>query len=247
MNTTHDIETAGFASWPCLEEELFLGWHLRFAEGFTKRANSVNAGAHAEVLADAELDLIEAQYHQRHLPTIFRLCSAPAVSGIDSLLAARGYRVVDPSLVMTCPLDSRNRSDAAPDSLAAEEWLEKYHAISGKSKAQQEAHLQLLERMPETRAFVASLHEGQALACGIGVLSQHYLGLFEIATRATHRRQGLASDLCRQLLSWGRGQGAHTAFLQVEANNHGAIRIYENLGFQRCYDYWYRVAGQEGA
>jgi N-acetylglutamate synthase len=244
MKITHDLETAGFASWPCLEEELFLGWHLRFAEGFTKRANSVNAGAHPEELFDAELDQIEARYRQRQLPTIFRLCSASAVSGIDSLLAARGYHFVDPSLVMICPLGSGNPLNAAIETLAAEEWLQKYYAISGKSKSQQDAHLQLLERMPETRALVASLHEGQALACGIGVVTQHYLGLFEIATRPTHRRQGLASDLCRQLLSWGKAHGAHTAFLQVEANNPGAIRIYENLGFHRLYDYWYRVSGQ---
>ena len=48
--------------------------------------------------------------------------------------------------------------------------------------------------------------------------------------------------LCAALLRWGASRGADSAFLQVEAANTPAVRIYEMLGFRRRYHYWYRIA-----
>ncbi len=36
------IEKVSLNSWPALQQILFDGWILRFSEGYTKRANSVN-------------------------------------------------------------------------------------------------------------------------------------------------------------------------------------------------------------
>ena len=240
--TFHDIEAAGLAAWPCFEQESFLGWHLRFAEGFTKRANSVNAGSQAHSLSEEHLEHIECRYTRRGLPTIFRLYSLNQTPTLDDLLGKRGYSRIDPSLVMTSALAPSGANSSPEAALTPEQWLTLYYAISGKSTRHAKPHLRLLQTLPNTTQFAVSSKDGAPVSCGLGVLTHQHLGLFEIATKASYQRQGLASALCRKLMSWGASLGAHTAFLQVEHANLGAIRIYEALGFERSYDYWYRVS-----
>jgi ribosomal protein S18 acetylase RimI-like enzyme len=47
----------------------------------------------------------------------------------------------------------------------------------------------------------------------------------------------------KALLSWGQEGGAESAYLQVMRDNGPAIRLYEKLGFEEIYPYWYRVKG----
>ena len=43
-------------------------------------------------------------------------------------------------------------------------------------------------------------------------------------------------------LHWHAEKGAVASYLQVEADNHPARRIYQRLGFADAYAYHYRVA-----
>jgi N-acetylglutamate synthase len=235
------IETAGFCAWPCFEEEHFKGWRLRFADGFTKRANSANAGPEAQHLLIPDIEKIEWQFQERGIPTVFRLSSLPPRTDIDALLDARGYRSIDRSLVMglSIGLQAPTKSTVRPQ--ATEHWLDTYYEVSGKPVKHRHAHLRLLQAMPEKTFFAVAKDAAIPVCCGIGVISGAYLGLFEIATRTSHQGQGLATQLCQSILAWGGEQGAKYAFLQVEEVNHRAIRIYEKLGFRSLYAYWYRV------
>jgi hypothetical protein len=44
------LESAAWAAWPALAERDHAGWRLRTAQGYTKRANSANAGPDAQAL-----------------------------------------------------------------------------------------------------------------------------------------------------------------------------------------------------
>lgn len=240
----HDeLEAAAFASWPALEpEEMFCGWRLRYANGYTKRANSANCSAAAIALDDAQIAEIEARYRLRGLPPIFRLTSVAVPSQFDRRLAERGYQLVDPSHLMVLPRLDAAASGAGLRTLGAEDWLAAYLQITGSLAQGQDHHLKMLRAIDSPRVLAIEGSGDEPASCGLAVLHGGRLGLFDLATTATRRRQGWATTLCRKLLAWGQAAGARSAYLQVVANNADAISLYEQLGFQRAYRYWYRVA-----
>jgi ribosomal protein S18 acetylase RimI-like enzyme len=43
----------------------------------------------------------------------------------------------------------------------------------------------------------------------------------------------------RALAVWGKARGAEQTYLQVMENNPPALALYERLGFNKLYEYWY--------
>ena len=237
----NSVESAAFAAWPALEEHDLHGWRLRFANGYTKRANSANCTPESIDLSCGQIAEIERLFRERGLPPIFRLTSFSAPHGIDNLLAERGYRFIDLSLVMTMPLAGSveaNSLSAVPD---AEVWLKAFQQVSGLLGPDQAIHLKLLRSIRTPCAFAVDSDGEEPACCGLGVTVQDQLGLFDIVTDPDYRRRGLAKTLCSNLLAWGQRAGARSAFLQVVGSNNVAIRLYESMGFRRAYHYWYRV------
>lgn len=243
------IERAGLASWPALEEERLDGWLLRASQGYTRRTNSANtAGAPAGHL-DADLPLIERFFAQRGLPTTFRLLSTARDEAIDRALDQRGYRrCEDPCSVMVRPLPG-DIHPPSPPSFAllpdAKTWLPEFVRIKNDQGPHQRTHLAILDAIASPTAFAVVKPRGalHPQGCGLGVVAGGHLGLFDIATHPAQRRQGLGKAVCKGLLNWGREQGAHTAYLQVVADNHSAVELYRQLGFEELYRYCYRIRG----
>jgi ribosomal protein S18 acetylase RimI-like enzyme len=53
------------------------------------------------------------------------------------------------------------------------------------------------------------------------------------------RRRGIGRELVSSALRWARLRGARQAWLQVLADNTGAIGLYESMGFRTAYSYAY--------
>jgi len=104
------LEELAFRGWPALEARDSAGWRLRFAGGYTKRANSINAlGPNAET-DPATLLSLERAYRERHQSPVWRL-SPLAPPAMDDILAARGYRTIERSLLQACPLQAGFAAD----------------------------------------------------------------------------------------------------------------------------------------
>nr|CAA6808383.1 MAG: GCN5-related N-acetyltransferase [uncultured Thiotrichaceae bacterium] len=236
------LEQAAFSAWPALESEALGAWLLRFADGYTKRANSANATAIISQLSDQQCEIIESYFRLRQQPPVFRIASFAVDNAIDEKLIQRGYQLNDLSLVMTAAnSEGIVKPDQSVEFLEVEEWLELFQLVSGKIGNGQATHLGMLQSISSPSAFAVIKEAGQPVCCGLAVASNGCVGLFDIATAKSFRQRGLASKLCQTLIHWGERQGAETVYLQVVANNKAAINLYERLGFRRAYEYWYRV------
>ena len=84
--------------------------------------------------------------------------------------------------------------------------------------------------------------DGAAVACGLAVVERELVGLFDIYTSDSHRGAGYGNTMVAGLLDWASQQGAQRAYLQMVEDNAPARALYERLGFEEIYRYWYRIS-----
>jgi hypothetical protein len=237
------IEEAGMNAWPAHQQMLYDGWLLRFADGYTKRANSVNPIYQSMMNLDEKIYSCERIYGQKGLPPVFRLTPL-AQANLDQALAARGYQKFHPTRVLTAPLEALD-PPAVPRTLLRElpleQWMGVFSEISGSLVEKQPAHIEILRNIINP-TFTAALElSGKWVACGLGVLEREWFGLFDIITHPDYRRQGLGTQLIAWMLNWASSQGAQKSYLQVMENNAPALALYAKLGYADTFGYWYRV------
>ncbi len=243
------IEESALNAWPALQHMLFDGWILRFSQGHTKRANSVNPLYESYLDLETKIDACEARYADQGLPPIFRLPSITAPPALDALLAERGYRQESYSLVQSRALGAVPLADGPPGITlrdeSLDEWLAVYCHLRGDSLARHAAHRAILAAIPARCWLVTLEAAGSVVACGVGVIEHDFVGLYDLFTHPARRGQGYATALVAGLLRRARDLGADYAYLQVEAANGPARHLYEHtFGFETLYHYWYRVPGQ---
>ena len=238
------IEEVSLNSWPALQQMLFDGWLLRFAKGYTKRANSVNPLYGSTMDVEEKVETCERVYAERGLPIGFRLTPFSSPPELDPVLERRGYALIDPTLVEYLDLERY----AAPPEPAVElheqgleDWMDIFRRLTDFPVERQQAHREILQAIPGRRFLVTVRGREQAVACGLGVIEGAYFGLFDIFTAPEHRNRGYGTGLVAGMLEWAKGNGAQHAYLQVMEENVGARRLYGRLGFGEVYGYWYRV------
>lgn len=254
------VEEASLNAWPAMQQIILDGWLLRFSSGFTKRANSIVALYPSQQPIPGKVRFCENLYKREGFQTIFRLTSIVEANELDQFLAARGYHHQDSTLVLGKTLSKTpgktpgktlvEETQTKPSSqqfklFSKADWLTVYAELTGMPEQAQALHGAILSGIQNPCAYAVLMIGEVPVACGLGVLEQELLGLFDIVTRPDHRQTGLATALVASLLRWGMMGGAQTSYLQVVAENQPARGLYEKLGFRELYQYWYRIAPNE--
>lgn len=235
------LEELAFNAWPALQTLVLDGWLLRFADGYTKRANSANAWRPGTTPLPELVSTVETLYRDRGLRPIFRL-SPLAPAGTDGLLARHGYRSFDASSVHRAAIaDVAATPGVALDTAPDAAWLGGYAAATGLAEAQLATLGRMLRLCHLPCAFASIDHDGAPIAFGYAVRERGHVGLFDIVTAPAQRRRGLARRIVAALMHWGAAHGAARAYLQVVDGNAPALALYRQLGFTEAYRYHYRV------
>lgn len=245
--TTMRVEEASLNAWPALHQMLYDGWVLRFSDGYTRRANSVNAVYASYLDLPTKIAHAERCYTERGLPVIFRLTPFSQPPGLDRVLAERGYSHDAPTIVMMQDLTE----PASPTVVdvgtvrvreeAIDTWLPHLAIVRREPLLAHDTHRAILGAIAGKVQGFALEHGAETVACALAVLEGDLAGLFDLVTAPTQRNKGFASALVQAVLDWAQGLGAHSVYAQVMEENGAARHVYAKLGFSELYRYWYRV------
>lgn len=110
-----------------------------------------------------------------------------------------------------------------------EEWLHTFSELTGLSDKNRETLTRMLSASHLQQGYVLLFNHGVPVACGLGVIQNGYLGLYDIVTSPAHRRKRMAEQLLLALLNWGEQREQRLPFCKL------CKRI---RGLQPCMTSW---------
>ena len=225
-------EQACLNAWPALHNVVYDDWIVRFSEGLTRRANSVNPLRSTARADGASIQLFENLFRAQQLPLIFRVPTLLDPS-VDRSLERLGFTAEGESCVIHADINS---VEAKPDpavevsSRVDEEWLHAMNVMQKRTDEQSEIFDQIVLSIAVPAGF-ATLRNGEdVLAQAYGVIHDDLLCCESVITSESARGHGVGRRLMSALFAWAAAQGASGVCLQVEATNKAGLALYNSLG-----------------
>ena len=224
--------------WPPVESEALGEWELRWAAGFTGRANSAaTTGSPGVDLAEA-IAAVQDWYTRRDAPPMVQVVVGSATE--QAFRAAgwtpgNGYR--DGAVVQVSDLDPVYVAD--PEITVSTELSDDWLALYGRIDEAPDAARAVIGG-PPTVGFVR-LGDPVAAIARV-VVTGEWAGLAAVEVLPERRREGIATRLVSTALAWAVEHGADKAYLQTMRDNTAALALYEPFGFVDHHEYRYLQA-----
>ncbi|WP_347879918.1 GNAT family N-acetyltransferase [Tianweitania aestuarii] len=238
------FEAAGFRAWPAADVHYDGTWVIRLTPGHdAKRLNSVNPLDPGD-LHDLDNRIARAaeRFAAAGRPLTFRL-SPLAGEKLEAHFDAAGWDTVRPSLVMALSLEGDTPVGDAMDQIPLKDvdrFITAALEVHGLGPVRAPGLTDIIRAIEPEVGLFALEAETHPLASAICVQDRDLAGLFEVATHRNVRGQGYGRRVVLSALKWAKLRGAKLAWLQVEANNEVAIKLYRSIGFEAVYGYHYR-------
>jgi len=244
-------ELAGHATAPQIVEPLD-GWRLRASpEAPFRRANSVLAIGRLSEATDLDdaIRRVEEFYASNERPARFQVSPAAQPPDLDAVLAARGYVIEAPVVVMgagaTIVLGRTKGVGRITKERGKRAWERAYASMHGDDQRSRDrvlAYGRAINALTlASTAAVAPAEPGQGVALGFAVAERGWTGIFGMGTRPEARRRGAASAVLHTLTRWAVENESPRLYLQVEEDNEAARTLYTRAGFVDTYRYHYRT------
>lgn len=234
-----ELEPYTDRAWPPLTRAKLGEWRLNATTGWSARINACWALGDTEMDEAMAVAAVETWYRQRGLPPKFKLLderrSHPALA---ERLVASGYQPNKETIVMVRPAGSSGGDDVELADDAGEDFQAVF-AAAAVNPGDAEERLGALARVPHPRRLAIARWDGAAAAIGACAVEAPWAGIFAMRTAPEHRRKGMARRVLQGLLGAAHRLGAERAWLQVEAANLTAVRLYACEGFEEAYRYRY--------
>lgn len=236
-------ETRIVNAWPAPTTLVVDQWVVRFANGYSGRANSASSLREGGDMDETTLAFVEGLYRQAGLPPRIRFTPLVAESA-RRRFAERGYRIETASFGMVAELDP-NLHPPAPGMLttaqAEDAWIDGVCAHQTGNKRNREHLAAIVSGVRVPAAFATLLHEGRPAAYAMSVAERGMAEIGAVIVDEALRGKGLGKRMMLGLMGWAAAQGCSQAYLQVDQSNGLAFEMYKRLGFRTVYAYETRM------
>jgi ribosomal protein S18 acetylase RimI-like enzyme len=236
-------ETRIVNAWPAPTTLVVDQWVVRFANGYSGRANSASSLREGGDMDETTLAFVEGLYRQAGLPPRIRFTPLVAESA-RRRFAERGYRIETASFGMVAELEP-NRHPPAPGMLttaqAEDAWIDGVCAHQTGNKRNREHLAAIVSGVRVPAAFATLMHEGRPAAYAMSVAERGMAEIGAVIVDVALRGKGLGKRMMLGLMGWAAAQGCSQAYLQVDQSNGLAFEMYKRLGFRTVYAYETRM------
>ncbi len=218
------------ATWPAAEIRHEGPVRLRRGAGGGKRVSAASVGA-----PFGEPDIARAEALMADMGQAALFMVRPHEAALDDLLAARGYRLLDPVTLYARPARPGPPPPEAEGRTDALRSLWDTGGIGADRRA-------VMDRAPGPKAVLVlpgpdAPDAAVFAACGGRGAMLHALHVAPAA-----RRRGLGRALTEGVVHWAAARGAPWVGLAVTDANAPARALYASLGFEPVGRYWYRAS-----
>ncbi|MBL7258899.1 GNAT family N-acetyltransferase [Paractinoplanes lichenicola] len=157
---------------------------------------------------------------------------------------ATGLSCTEQQIFMVAEREGRSSTGSVPADLAlvrrlASDEYDTFADVAGRSFGVAPATVSSVYTAevlanPQIGAYVAETRSGTPVAAGVGILNDGHLGIANVGTIPSFRRQGYARVLTETILRRGALAGAHTAYLHAGPET---VPFFERLGFTTRADW----------
>ncbi|WP_226780231.1 GNAT family N-acetyltransferase [Oceaniglobus trochenteri] len=224
------------ATWPAARRVALPPFEIRDGRGGGKR---VSAAIATETVADDDIEAAEHAMAALGQAPLFMLRRAD--DPLDGMLAARGYRIADPTVIRACPIKALTAQRPPPVS-AFTIWeplqiMRDIWAGGGIGAAR----LEVMNRVTAARTGVLGRSADKPAGAAFIALHDDIAMVHAVEVRPESRRLGTARHMMLAAAHWAAEQGARDIAVAVTEANAAANALYASLGMPVCAKYHYRI------
>ena len=237
------LESRLINAWPSFDYQTYDGWMVRFAGGYSKRANSATPLVQGATLDDALVDHVIEQFLRANIRPTFRL------NGLEAPGCRRAAQGARTSRDRADPRDGRadrrglpcRRRREAAGAAVTRLGARGVAFLRGRQVGRRDADANRLAHPPESRVRDTPSSTTGRSPGGSASPNAVMWGSTTSWWRRICAASASAAGWSAASSHGAVAKGAHSAYLQVRAENEIAGSLYSALGFDVAYDYTHRV------
>ncbi len=223
------------ASWPAAHAKKVGPWLIRYGKGGGKRVSSV---LQLTDWVPEDIAIAEKACLGLDQDLLFQL-DTPG-DPLDRELEARGYEMIDPVVVLACPVETiaadlpRLAVLPAWPPLAIQAEIWEQGGIGP-------ARLEVMDRASAPKTALMGRQNDKACATAFVSCAGKYSFLHALEVAPDARRQGIGRTVMQGAANWAASQDAQEIAVLVVETNKPALNLYASLGMKPVDNYFYRI------